>query len=248
MATLRGLLDDPGLETLLPFYKSYRAWVRGKVEALLAAEEDIDPQTRRQALARARRYFSLALGYHVPPGLLLTAGLMGVGKTTLARELAALLGAELLRSDVIRKELAGVPATLPRETPFGAGLYAPEMTARTYAELRRHAAQQLAAGRTVIVDASFASRAHRQAFFAMAAELRQPVWLLHLHCDRTTAVARLDRRQAEGTDVSDGHSGLIDSQAAGFEPFDPDPRTIEIDSSLPVDYNTQNVLCRLLAR
>ena len=37
---------DPELIGLLPFYKSYRAWVRGKVDALLASETEVAPETR----------------------------------------------------------------------------------------------------------------------------------------------------------------------------------------------------------
>jgi predicted kinase len=120
------------------------------------------------------------------------------------------------------------------------------MTARTYAELRRRARILLGNGCTVIVDASFARRVDRQAFSSLAQELRLPVWLLHLHCDRTTTLTRLERRQADGTDASDGRRELLPAQAAAFEPFDSGSPLIEIDSSLAVDYNVQQVLCQLL--
>jgi aminoglycoside phosphotransferase family enzyme/gluconate kinase len=239
--------DDPELTQLLGFYKSYRAWVRGKVDALLAGEAEVDAAMRAEAQLRSRRYFNLALGYHVPATLLLTAGLMGVGKTTLARALAAAVGGTLLRSDVVRKELAGIAPTTSRLEPFGAGLYAPAMHARTYAELGRRAQALLASGTTVIVDASFARTAERQAFLAMADARGIPAWLLHLQCDRATALTRLDRRQVEGHDASDGRSDLAQAQAARFEPLPAGPRVIEIDSSAAVDYNVQKIICRLLA-
>lgn len=247
LSALREQVVDPELERLLPFYKSYRAWVRGKVESLLADEPDVAPETCRNALARARRYFNLALGYHAPPALLLISGLMGTGKTTLARELAAALGADLLRSDVTRKELAGIPPDRPCPEAFAAGLYAPQMTARTYATLRREAAGRLRAGRTVIVDASFARRSERQAFFDLAGSLGKPARLLYLHCDRELAMSRLDRRQAEGADVSDGRRELAAAQEAAFESFAGGERLIAIDSSAAVDYNVQAVICQLLA-
>lgn len=237
---------DPGLVALLPFYKSYRAWVRGKVEALLADETDVAPELRQAALDRSRRYFNLALGYHVPRMLLLTTGLMGVGKSTFARALAEALGAEQLRSDVIRKELAAVPSGQYRRDRFGEGLYAREMTTRTYREMRHRAELLLRRGRTVIVDASFARQDERQAFLDLADSLSLPVRLLHLHCDKAIAMVRLDRRQKEGQDASDGRRELFEAQAAAFEPIPDSPLLITIDSSRPVDYNVQDVICRLL--
>ena len=238
---------DPELATLLPFYKSQRAWIRGKVEAVLAGEDEVAEELRSMALERSRRYFNLALGYHVPPMLLLTAGLMGVGKTTLARALAIALGAEMLRSDVIRKELAGIPPGRPGPESFAEGLYAPAMTARTYAELLHRAEGPLRRGDTVIVDAAFADNADRRQFFALAGRLGVPVRLLHLHCERELALARLDRRQAEGLDASDGRREVAAAQAAAFEAVPAGPRVIAIDSSAAVDYNVQETICRLLA-
>ena len=71
---------DPGPERLLTFYKAYRAWVRGKVDGLLARAPAAEEAARARAAALSRRYFSLALGYFAPRQLLLTCGLMGSGK------------------------------------------------------------------------------------------------------------------------------------------------------------------------
>jgi len=248
LTTYRAQVADPDLLTLLPFYKSYRAWVRGKVETLLAEETEVAAVAREQARERSRRYFNLALGYHVPPMLLLTAGMMGVGKTTLARALASALGAEVLRSDVVRKELAGLSAIRPCPAAFATGLYAPEMSRRTYRALRREAEGLLRGGKTVIVDASFARHSERQAFLDLAADLAVPARLLHLFCDRDIAASRLRGRQAEGQDASDGRPELVAAQAAIFEPLGDVPGLIAIDSSAPVDYNVQMVICRLATR
>lgn len=237
---------DPELHVLLPFYKSYRAWVRGKVDALLAATAEAGTAGGAAALTLARRYFNLALGYQLPAALYLTAGLMGVGKTTLARALSTATGAILLRSDEIRKELAGLPSALPNRDRFGSGLYAPEMTERTYAALRERAAQALSAGTPVIVDASFARRRERTAFAALAAAEQRPAYLLHLHCPEETALARLRRRVAEATDASDGRPELYHRQAADFEPMAAGDAVIDIDTAHPVDYNVQMILCHLL--
>ncbi|MBE0596541.1 MAG: kinase, partial [Desulfuromonadales bacterium] len=72
-----GRTDDGELAVLLPFYKVYRAFVRGKVESFLAAAPAAEAAIRQRAAQRARAYFNLALGYLCRPALVLTAGLMG---------------------------------------------------------------------------------------------------------------------------------------------------------------------------
>jgi uncharacterized protein len=54
---------DRDLFMLLDFYKCYRACVRGKINALAAAEPEIPPEDRRRARDAARAYFALAGAY-----------------------------------------------------------------------------------------------------------------------------------------------------------------------------------------
>jgi uncharacterized protein len=68
----------------------------------------------------------------------------------------------VLNSDRIRKELAGLPAEASARARYGGGIYSPEWTERTYAELPRRAVALLAHGESVIIDASFLSAAPRQ--------------------------------------------------------------------------------------
>jgi aminoglycoside phosphotransferase family enzyme/predicted kinase len=235
---------DPDFMRLLPFYKRYRAWVRGKVDAILAADPETSRTTRQKAAQLARRYFNLALGYQLGPTLLLTAGLMGVGKTTLARALAGATGASHLRSDVLRKQLAGIPTEQPSRDAYATGLYSREMTARTYTELFNATADLLARGCSVIVDASFAADHERRRFMELADRLARPAWLLHIECPEETTLARLDRRSG---DASDGRRELFARQKAGFSEITSTRRVVTVDTSLPVDYNVQSILCRVLA-
>jgi len=240
-------VDDVDLTDLLPLYKSYRAWVRGKVNTLLATELDVEADHRSQALSDARRYFNLSISYYTPPALLLVAGLMGVGKSTLARALEATTGASLFRSDVVRKELAGLPIDRPCEEPFASGLYGTAMNVRTYAELRKRTASALRNGGTVIVDASFSHEIERDAFIELAEERSIPVLLLHVTCDEQTTLERLDRRQRLGDDPSDGRREIYRQQAAKFAAFSKGLPVMKIDSLRGVDYNVQQVLCKLLS-
>ncbi len=54
---------DPDLLRLLPFYKCYRAVVRGKINALTSEAADVPQDERDRAAALARRYFALAWQY-----------------------------------------------------------------------------------------------------------------------------------------------------------------------------------------
>ena len=55
--------EDPGLLTMLDFYKCYRACVRGKINLLTAVTPALDADVSVQCRAQAKRCFALALGY-----------------------------------------------------------------------------------------------------------------------------------------------------------------------------------------
>jgi aminoglycoside phosphotransferase family enzyme len=54
---------DKGLLAVLPFYKCYRAYVRGKIGLFTAHAPEVDAATRNKALAQAEKYFLLAEKY-----------------------------------------------------------------------------------------------------------------------------------------------------------------------------------------
>lgn len=210
--------DYAGLP-LLDFYQIYRAYVRGKVTSFLL-DEPQDDMLRGERLREARGYFDLAERYLTPgaPTLLITCGLSGSGKTTVARAAAERLGAVTVRSDVVRKQLAGVPLAPAPAQAFGAGIYTPEMSARTYLALLAHARDILTAGRSAILDASYSTRAERAAAAALARELGVPFVVLHCQAERAELQRRLDARQSAGHDVSDATRTVLDEQIKRFEP------------------------------
>ncbi len=148
-------------------------------------------------------------------------GLMGTGKTTLARELAAALGWPALHSDAVRKELAGIPPTAPVREEFGQGIYAPDFSVRTYAEMRRRTKAYLEAGAPgVILDASFKSAHERRLVQELARELGARAVFVLCECPRETVRERLSRRTA-GTSISDGRLEILELQEQDFEPVTP---------------------------
>ncbi len=248
---LNTYLDDSGGKTpdvlqLLTFYKIYRAFVRGKVESFLATDEDADPSVRQQAAAKARSYFNLAFGYLCRPALIVTCGLMGTGKTTLGRALARSLGGLLLRSDVLRKELAGLAEEDRQKVPFEQGIYSPAFTERTYDLLLQRTVEELVSGSPVVVDASFALSRQQDRFRQAARRAGVPFLLLHVTCDRATALDRLARRQNRGRDASDGRRELFDRQAAAFEAPSNAGDVLPVDTAENLDDNVSRILCALI--
>jgi uncharacterized protein len=157
---------DEALRELLPFYACYRACVRGKVCSFLLDEAEVPPGQREAARRQASALFELAESYTegpTRPALLLVGGLMGTGKSTLARSLQRELGWALFSSDALRKQLARFDPGRPVPEAFGQGIYSREWTSRTYEALLEEAGRALADGRSVLLDATFLRRADRVA-------------------------------------------------------------------------------------
>jgi hypothetical protein len=118
---------------LLHHYVAYRAQVRAKVAALRAAQEPDGTAAREADVAEARRLLDRCVA-HLEAArvrLVIVGGLPGTGKTTVARGLAERLDADLLRSDELRKQLAGLAPTERTGDRYNEGIYSDEATDRT---------------------------------------------------------------------------------------------------------------------
>jgi hypothetical protein len=190
---------------LLPLYVSYRAAVRGKVDGLQLVETEIPEVAREKALARARGHWLLALNQLESPGrricLILIGGLPGTGKSSLAASLAAAGNFHVIRSDVIRKELAGIAGDNHATTPRSAGIYTREWTDRTYAECLRRAEERLFEGERLIIDATFVEDAHRRQFFDAAARWAVPALFLVCEAEPVAVKVRLEARRGDVSDA-----------------------------------------------
>ncbi len=242
------LSGDGEMLSLLPFYKSYRAFVRGKVEGILSEDRSAGENTRQEAARLSRRYFNQALAYLFPPTLIITCGLMGTGKTTVARELSELIGARYFCSDQIRKELAGLEASTRILDSYEQGIYSPEFTQRTYDRLLECTVSALKSGQTVIADASFIHRPRREAFRRAAAEAGVPFYILQMTLDPDILAHRLDRRENLGREISDGRRELLGDQKEHFDVPSENEGTIIIDTSRDLEYNLHWILPEMINR
>ncbi len=210
--------DEEG-RSLLPFYRSYRAAVRGKVEGLAATEEEIPTDEREEATRSARGHWGLALTELEPasrrPGLVLVSGLPGSGKSTIAEGLAHTCGFGVISSDRMRKRLAGIPEDTPAPASFGEGIYGPDWTERTYARCLEEARKALFEGERVLIDATFREEEARRAFLATARE--HGVRALLVRCEANPEVIR-GRMEGRGG-PSDADWQIHREVAARWEPL-----------------------------
>ncbi len=227
--------DDFGLYGVLDFYLSYRAWVRGKVAAFVAADPSAPAEARASKRSEARRHFGLARAFSgVPvdrPFVIAIGGLIGSGKSTLAAELGRELAVPVVSSDRTRKAIAGLPLTVRADRSS----YTTEARDRTYEEILRRAGQVLAAGRGVIVDATFSTSRWRQ----RAAAAAQAANAIFVWVEASCPVGLLQQRLAarrQSRSVSDADETLLgdfmrDYQAAGAG--DPAPHLLVETSGGP---------------
>ena len=211
-------LRDATLARVLPFYKCHRSLVRGKVRGLAWRQH---PRTAagRRVRALSRRHFRLAVRYarqFAPPRLVAVGGLIGTGKSTLARALAQALGAAWLRTDEIR--LREFARARRRRQGFAEGLYAPHVSELVYRRLLQRAEALVREGRSVVCDGTFSKAAGRAALRDIAGRHGASFHFFECVVPRPVALRRVARRYAARADLSEARPEHYDRLQAGFEP------------------------------
>lgn len=227
---------DATFTAVLPFYRIYRACVRGKVEVLQAKEPEVPADQREAARERAQRYFELAerLAGSIPQRRLVAVmGLSGVGKSYVARALAGRMSAVLLSTDVIRRTrpAAGGPAP----AAYGEGAYTSEARERVYREMMAQAALHLAEGRSVVLDATFLRREQRAWALDAGRNAGAPTFVVHVMAAGDVVKERLAARETDGG-VSDARWATYVEQQRELEPpseINPG-ELVEVDASAAV--------------
>jgi aminoglycoside phosphotransferase family enzyme/predicted kinase len=212
--------DDYDLYRVVDYFISYRAAVRAKVASLAAADADIGAEQRAAAAKSAARHLSFAVRALAPrsrPALVVVAGVVGTGKSTVAAALADATQGVVVASDRVRKRRAGLDAR--DRGGAAAGLYTETAKDAVYEALFERAAAVLDGGRVAILDATHAKQRHRDAAVAFAQSRGIRVAIVEVVCDPATARARLARRAASGSDASDAGPDYYERSVAEFEPI-----------------------------
>ena len=145
---------------------------------------------------------ALAHGSRPPPGRAAVGGVSGTGKSPFAGLIAPGLGASpgavILRTDEVRKRLMGVPpdSRLPA-TAYGPGFYE-----QVYDTLFSEAGQALAAGRAVVLDATFISPELRARAEALARRTGVPFAGVWLEAPAEILAARIGARHGDASDAT----------------------------------------------
>lgn len=197
---------------LLQLYRAHRALVRAKIACIDFSRGDTGAKARTSVKAADYLDMAIAAALTVRPLLIAMTGLSGTGKSSVARRLARGLGARLSSSDLVRKELAGIDGAAP--AAWGEGIYRAEWSRTTYDRLFALAAEHLAAGAPVLLDAAFLSSEQRAAAAEVARRAGVRFLLVETVCDAATVEARLAARAARGDSPSDATTEIFRHQRA----------------------------------
>ena len=135
-----------------------------------------------------------AFGYRCPThgasGLIIMVGVPGSGKSYLGRILSAALGAELIQTDAVRKELYPQPE------------YTPAEAAAVYQTCHRRIREALEAGKLVVFDGTNLREKRRRALYRLAERAKAP-WLIVVAYASTSTISRRLYHRAAGGDPDD---------------------------------------------
>ena len=117
--------------------------------------------------------------------LIIAFGLPGSGKSFFAQKLSKKINAVLLSSDRIRKELISSPH------------YSLEDKNLVYETLLKKTEDELKAGRTVIVDATFYLERWRKAFWELSAMVHVPCYFLEIVAQESLIKKRVSKKRPD---------------------------------------------------
>jgi uncharacterized protein len=235
--------DDFDSFFLLAFYKCYRAMVRVKVNCLYLDQDHSAGFNKQKVIHDTQRYLNLAGEYaHAfsRPVIWVVCGLIATGKSTLAQALAKALRVPNFNSDSIRKALAGDTGPVS----FQEGNYAKHVTERTYNQILRKARLSIEQGQSVVLDATYGSRRHRDAIRQMAHQSGARVVFVECTCREHLILERLRQRESEPAPTSDArieHFEPLKARHAPIEEIGPTEH-IRIDTEKPPKSNVCIIL------
>ncbi len=236
LAWYREYSADNFPESLAEHYIAYRAQVRAKIGAMRARQGDpAAAEVAGSLLGLCQRHLDRAR-----VRLVLVGGLPATGKSTVSDAIVDATGWTVLRSDEVRKELAGLAHGASMADAPGAGRYNLAERAAVYRECLRRAGRLLSLGETVVLDASWADLEWRTDAAAIA--LGCAADLVELCCFAPAAVTerRLHIRSVSEHSISDADAAVFEHLRDTAAPW---ATAFVVDTSGPL----QNTITATLA-
>lgn len=231
---------------MLAFYKCYRAMVRCKVNCIFLQSQDLAQEEKKQVHLDAITYLDLASQYALQffrPCIWVVCGKPATGKSTIAKKLSKIFAIKMIRSDAVRKQLFGLAPHESGVEVFGEKIYSPQATSLTYGKLLCQAQEEIEAGHSVILDATYSSEKSRREVISLAKD--KGIKLIFIECSAREEIlkARLLERDL-GPSVSDARIDHFEKLNARYERFRyaENALHIHVDTGLQVDDVIRQIL------
>lgn len=217
--------------SLLNFYRVYRAVVRAKVACLTAKHTGEDDQNYEIA----SKYFQLAMRYvltETNPTVFVFMGMIASGKSNLAARFASETGITFISCDSVRKKSAGISETERTEESKRKEIYTSEFTDKTYGKVLDFAKKTIVANKSVILDCTFSKKKYRDAIRKEFSEKGVKFSFIEAVVSEDTIRMRLLQRAEKKDVLSDARLEDYETIKSGYEsPGSDESDIIRIDSS-----------------
>jgi predicted kinase len=167
--------------------------------------------------------------------IILFSGLPGVGKTSLANELAPLINAVVLSTDKLRKELISKPTYTKEEKKL---IYNVMLLVARYLHN--------AAGVNCVLDATFnTEESRRTAKEKLVNVSSEQIYIVECVCPEDIVISRLKARKG---DYSDADIDIYRKMKQVYEPVKERERHIVIDTSQDSKINAEKIKTWILSK
>ncbi|MBD3285223.1 AAA family ATPase [candidate division WOR-3 bacterium] len=209
---------DWGMLRFHDFFRCYRAYVRGKVTGFMLSQNPSRPEEIKD---KARSYFDLAGIYASTlfdkPKLMVFYGLPGTGKSFISARTRDFTNAVHLRSDLLRRGLAGVTYNQHHYADFGQELYSRGVSEKVYEGLRERSVRYLSQGQSVILDATYGKAERRRRLAETMGKLGIDTYFIRCQAPDDVVRERIESRDRKDP-LSDATWDIYQKMKEGFEP------------------------------
>ncbi|MFN3604712.1 MAG: AAA family ATPase [Leptonema sp. (in: bacteria)] len=238
---------------LQDFYRSYRAFVRGKIYSLKILSDSILEEEKKISINLAKSYFRLSLQYAlkgIHPTIFIFMGRIGSGKSTYAQSLCELLNTKTFSSDVIRKELFGIHPWERTPENLKKMVYSKLITYIVYNKMIRESIDHAYKKGVAVLDATFATRTLRNLAVFRFFEENCKVVFIEIQAKKEMILERLKKRMQSAKETSDAgiqeFLDFYDSYQPPYELPENQKITIQIDQEYPINQIFISIVKRIL--